>query len=261
MKNLHLYVAIPLFVCFARIELRDAPIIIQDGLSGTAAIEDMSVMAGDTTLSIDTIVLNTDETDLVPIGARFTIAAETGSPVHTVTARTPTDEGPTTSITFTPALAAGAADEAVITFLPQRIEVKIGEGNLTYTETRNMEYLLDRGDLDTVKEGDQVPMEVSLEFTYEHVTTGTGEVISPVDAVKRKGSASEWVSTSPDLCEPFSVDIIIEHNTPCGTAQDEKTTFPDFRYETLNFDLSAATISVQGKCNATEPEVERLTLS
>lgn len=257
MNNTFLFASTPQLVLHAQIELRDAPIYIQDGLAGTAAIEDMSVMAGDTTLSIDTIVLNTEDTDLVPVGARFTVAAETGSPIHTVTARTPADMSPTTSITFTPALAAGAADEAVITFLPQRLEIKVGDGNITWTEARTMEYRLDRGDLDTVKEGDQVPLEVSLEFVYEHVSTGTGEVTSPIDALKRIGPCAEWVSSSSDPCEPYAVDIVMEHVTPCGAVDDETITFPDFRYEQLQFDLSAATISVTGKCNSTEVISER----
>lgn len=256
MKNTF-YVSVAQLVCFAQIELRDAPIYIRDGMVGTAAIEDMSVMAGDVTLSIDTIVLNTEDTDLVPVGARFTVASETGSPIHTVTARTPADMSPTTAITFTPALAAGAADEAVITFLPNQLEVKVGDGNISWTEARTMEYRLDRGDLDTVKEGDQVPIEVSLEFVYEHVTTGTSEVVSPIDALKRIGPCAEWVSSSSDPCEPYAVDIVIEHTTPCGAVEDETITFPDFRYEQLQFDLSAATISVSGKCNATDVVAER----
>ena len=43
------------------------------------------------------------------------------------------------------------------------IDVKIGEGNLSYTERRTIEYTLNRGLLDEVREGDQVPMDVSLD--------------------------------------------------------------------------------------------------
>lgn len=241
----------------ARIELRDATIRIKDGLSGTAAVNDAMIMAGDSTLGVNNIVLNTADTDLIPVGARFTIAGETGSPVHTVTARTPSGSGPTTEITFTPVLAAGVIDTAVITFLPQQIEVKIGEGNLTYTENVENEYLLDRGDLDTVREGNQVPMDVSMEFVYEFVRTGTGETITPVDALKGVGGAAEWVSSSSDQCEPYAVDIEVEHNPPCGSSETETTLFPDFRRDSLEFDLGEATISCQGRCNATEPTITR----
>ena len=239
----------------ARIELRDATIRVKDGLSGTAAVNDMSVMAGDNTLGVDTVALNTTLDEQIPIGARFTIAGETGLPVHTVTDRVGPD--PTTSITFTPVLAAGVADDAVITFLPQQIEVKIGDGNLTYTENVNNEYLLDRGDLDTVREGDQVPMDVTMDFVYEFVRTGTNEAITPVDAIKGINGASEWVSSSDDECEPYAVDIEVEHNPPCGSAETETSLFPDFRRDSLDFDLSAATISCKGRCNATQPTITR----
>jgi len=239
----------------ARIELRDATIRVKDGLAGTAAVNDMSLTTGDTTFSITTVVLNTAVTNQVPIGARFTVASETGSPVHVVTARV--GPSPTTAITFTPATAAGVADAAVITFLPQQITVKIGNGNLTYTETKNYEYELDRGNLDTVREGDEAPMEVNMEFVYEFVRTGTSENITPVDAVKGVGGAAEWVSSSSDLCEPYAVDIEVEHNPPCGTSETETTTFPDFRRDSLEFDLSAATIACNGKCNASVPTIAR----
>jgi hypothetical protein len=239
----------------ARIELRDSTIRMKDGLAGTAAINDAGVMTGDNEFDIDTVALNTALTEQVPIGARFTVAGESGSPVHTVTARTGPD--PTTNIVFTPVLAAGVSDMAVITFLPQQIEVKIGDGNLTYTETKNYEYELDRGNLDTVREGDEAPMEINLEFVYEHVRTGTNENITPVDALKGIGAAAEWVSSATDQCEPYAVDMEVEHNPPCGTAETETTLFPDFRRDSLEFDLSAATIAVAGKCNASEPTITR----
>jgi hypothetical protein len=166
----------------------------------------------------------------------------------------------TCQLTFSPALSDAdgiPANDAVITFLPQQIEIKVGDGNITYTENRTYEYMLDRGDLDTVREGDQVPLDVRLECTYEHITTGTSETISPMDALKGVGSASGWVSSAEDQCEPFAIDIEVEHNPPCGNAQTETTLFPDFRADTKEVNLQDATISLTGKCNVIEPEVNR----
>lgn len=243
----------------ARIELRDCDVILQDGLSGTAKINDATPpVATDTSMTIDTIVLNTTDTDLVPIGARFKVAGETTPVYHTVTARTPADASPTTDITFTPALGAGTyADEGVVTFYPQNLDIKIGEGNLTYTEHTEYEYLKDRGDLDTVKEGDQVPMDVKLEAVFEHITQGTSEPVSPMDAIKGIGGADEWVSASADLCEPYCVDVVVLHTPPCGTSEKERVTFPDFRSESREINYKESTISITGKCKATEPLVER----
>jgi hypothetical protein len=245
----------------ARIELRDAVIKIRDGLAGTALINEPVTPPAedDTTFDIDTVSLNTTVTTLVPVGARFTVAGETaGTTVHTVTGRTPTDSGPTTNIVFTPALGAGTyVDGGTVTFQSQEVEIKVGDGDVTYTENNEYNYDLDRGDLDTVREGDQVPMDVKFDIIYEHITTGTNETISPMDALKRTGGAAEWVSSATDLCEPYAVDIEVVHTPPCGTAQKETTVFPDFRSESREVSFKDSAISVSGKCNAVEPIVSR----
>jgi len=242
----------------ARIELRYCTIRIKDGLSGTSAIDGMGVMAGDATFSVQTTVLNTAVTTKIPVGARFTVAGETtATTVHTVTARN-VDTAVTGSITFSPVLGPGTyADEGVLTFLPQALTISIGEGDLKYTETRNFKYDLDRGLLDTVRFGDEVPMDVNSSFTYEHITTGTSETISPVDAIKQIGGAAEWVSSDSDECQPYAVDIEITHTPVCGSSEVEVTTFPDFRYEKVEPDFKNSLITISGKCAATEPIVSR----
>ena len=243
----------------ARIELKNAPLYIRDGLSGTGLVDQLVTppVTTDTDMTIDTVVLNSTVTDQVPVGARFTVVGETGTPEHTVTDRDP-NTGTTTNILFTPGLASGVADNAVITFLPHLLFIKIGEGNVTFTETKERLYDLDRGLLDTVRDGDQQPLELNLEFTYVFVTSQTNKVITPVDSLKQLQDASEWVSSSTDKCEPYAVDIELRHCLPCGTDEDEKLVFSDFRYETLEYDLQEATIAVSGRCNVTDAVATRL---
>lgn len=239
----------------ARIQLRDTTIYLQDGLSGSGAVNDVAGLSGgETSVDVNTLVLNTDETDLVPIGARFTVVGEAVANVHTVTARTPTATAPTTNITFTPAIeaASSVADGAVITFLPQRIAIKIGEGDLSWTESRELIYDRDRDLLDTVRLGQEQPVSVELNFTFEYVTTESGQAITPVDALKRVGEATEWVSSSSDLCEPYAVDIYVIHDIPCGTDQDQDFLFQDFRWESLDYSIQDATIAVSGQCNVSD---------
>lgn len=164
----------------------------------------------------------------------------------------------TVAITFSPALSAGTyADGGAITFLPQELAIKIGDGNLTYTEQSEYNYDLDRGALDTVRSGDEVPMEVALNFVYEWMTTGTGEAVTPMDAIKRKGGAAEWVSSSADPCEPYCIDIEVVYTPICGGAEIETSLFPDFRSESREVDFGEAAVSVSGRCNATEPTITR----
>lgn len=244
----------------ARIELRDVTVYFQDGFSGSAVIETAAPADGDGNLNVNTVVTTDTPTGMVPVGGRFTINSVT-SQIYTITGETNTANS-VNNITFTPNLA--TADtvpslDDVLTFLPQRIEVKMGEGNLTFTEAKEYEYLLDRGNLDTVKEGDEQPVEVSLEFVYEYIKTSTGEDITPVDAIKQIGEASGWITSASDQCEPYAVDMLAKHCVPCGTDEDEDVLLQDFRWESLDYDYQAATIAVSGKCNVSDATITRST--
>lgn len=243
----------------AVIDLKDVVISILDGLSGTADGGPVTApVETDTAMDVANVALNTSITDQIPIGARFTIAGETDATVvHTVTARTPTS-GSTTNITFSPALGPGTYTmSAALTFQSQKLDIKIGQGNLTYSEHRNIEYRLNRGKLDTTREGDEVPMDVSLDADFEHIISGTGEDITPTEAMKGMGAAAEWVSSATDKCEPYAVDIEALNALSCGTTQSEDFLFPDFRWEQGDFDFQKGTIAFKGKCNAKEPVITR----
>jgi len=51
---------------------------------------------------------------------------------------------------------------------PNELIVVVGEGNVTFTERKNMDYVLDRGVLGSVREGDQAPVEVSLDAEWSY---------------------------------------------------------------------------------------------
>jgi len=248
----------------SRLELKHCTVRFKDGLSGTSAINEGTTapVETDTSFDIDTVALNTDVTTKVPVGARFTVAGETDSTqIHTVTQVTNNGDV-TETISFTPALGPGTyVDDGVLTFTNQQITIKVGDGNITYTENKNYDYELDRGALDSVREGDEAPMDVNIDFVYEFITTGTSESITPMDALKKKGGAADWVSSSSDLCEPYAIDIEVEYTPPCGGSEKELTLFPDFRPDSKEVDFSEAAVSVSGRCNATEPTITRVAQS
>lgn len=139
---------------------------------------------------------------------------------------------------------------------PNELTVKIGEGNFTWSEMYNREYKKDRGNLDTVRNGDQEPMEVSFEVRYTEIKAASG--VSFEDFLKQINGASAYASTDSDACAPYAVDIQVIHTPPhCTTQQIETLTFPDFRVEKLDHDIKAGTISCSGKCNAVQPTVAR----
>lgn len=142
--------------------------------------------------------------------------------------------------------------------------VTVGEGNLTYTERRNVEYTRDRGSLDEVRLGDEEPLEVRLDFVWEYIASGpvatsTGAQTPTVeDALKQQGPAVGWVSTDSDTCRPYAVDIEIHYDpTPSSCGDEEVILLQDFRYETLEHDLRAGTVALTGRCNVTEASVTR----
>jgi len=143
------------------------------------------------------------------------------------------------------------------------LEVKVGEGNLTFNETRNMEYTLDRGTLDEVREGDQVPVDVSLDFIWEYLKGQTGSNTPTIeDALKKRGEAADWTSSDSDACRPYAVDLEITYSPSPVTCGDmEIILLQDFRWEGLNHDLRAGSVAVTGKCNITEATVTRQTNS
>lgn len=199
--------------------------------------------------------------------------------------------------------------------------IKLGDGNFTATEKRNVEYTNDGGRLDEVRSGDEEPMELSIDGTWletagrttsPDVTTSgavasagatsaalaTPQLVATVssifkhagvrytvvsatdslltftpalmadipasttlvfeaveltleDVLKQRKGARGWVSSDSDVCRPYALDVVLSYSS-CGDAFKE-VTYPDFRYEQLVWDASAATVSLSGKCNAVEP--------
>jgi hypothetical protein len=244
----------------ARKELRHCVIEVQDGLAGTAKVNQpmTAPMAADSSLTIDSVDLNSIIGTKVPVGARFTIAGETDAEVeHTVLTRTMSMDV-VTAITFAPALGAGTyVDNGVLTFLPQLISIKLGEGDVKWTEKNEYTYDLDRGNLDGVRKANEIPMDVSFNFIFDHVKSDSGEAITPMEAIKGIGAASEWVTSATDKCEPYAVDIIVIDTPPCHPENRETILFPDFRSESREASFKDAAISISGRCNAQEPEITR----
>jgi hypothetical protein len=135
--------------------------------------------------------------------------------------------------------------------------IVVGEGNMSYTEKVAREYLLDRGVIYGVRDGDEEPVDVSFEFMWEFLKASTGDPPTVEDALKHRGEAVAWVTSGADPCEPYCVDIEVTYTPVCAGVETETITFAEFRYEELDHDMSAGTISITGKCNIKEPVVVR----
>ncbi len=160
--------------------------------------------------------------------------------------------------TITPALDFAHVDGAAITFTGRALEINVGDGNLTWSEKKEFNYDLNRGDLDTVREGNSVPVDTSINAVYEFIKAPAGDLTPTFEEVlKQIGRAAAWISSSSDLCEPYAVDIEIVHTPVCSGVDIETTTIPDFRYESLDHDPREATISATGRANVTAATTTR----
>lgn len=135
----------------------------------------------------------------------------------------------------------------------ESVLVKVGEGNITWTERKNIEYTLDAGKLDEVREGDEAPVEVSMDFVWQFLKTSNG-TSGDGTGVKNILEGTGYTSTDPDTCRPYACDIEI-HYTPECEGSNETITLPDFRAEEFSHDASAGQISVSGRCNVTKATV------
>lgn len=239
----------------AQFDLKNALIYFQDGYGEAGAINNVAGYAsGVTTITVDAIA------GIVPVGVLFVFSGHTTE--YTVVSTTESS-GNTTSIVFTPALTDAVVDNEVLTIGPRTLRIKIGEGNLTFSEKRAIQYIKDRGVLDEVRLGDQEPMDVKLDMQWQNLTGSDPDTAppEPEDVLKRRGAAADWVSSDPDTCRPFAIDIVLVYVPTCPSIKGEKIVLADYRYEMIDHDSKAGTIGTTGKCNILSALVARFAQS
>ena len=171
----------------------------------------------------------------------------------------PTSGNTTTSITFAPALGPGTySTTAALTFKPQQINIKIGEGNLTYTEHRDYQLPLGprlagyrpraEGCPDGREAGRRVRAhhqrhrrERSARWRRSRASTARRSGLAPRPTCANRTASTWWWSTT----------------RPARQSNRETNVFPMFRAETREINYNAATIVLTGKCKASEPVTYR----
>ncbi len=161
-----------------------------------------------------------------------------------------------TVATITPVLPFDVTSGDAVVEVGKTVEVKIGEGTLTYSEKRAVVYVLNRGKIYTVKLGDDAPVDISFQFIWEFLRSASGEPPTIEEALRQIGAASGWVSTSADPCEPYAVNVVICNVPPCE-GSTERIQLTNFRHEDLSHDLKNGQVSITGKANTAFAEVTR----
>ena len=140
------------------------------------------------------------------------------------------------------------------------VQVKVLDGNLTYDEKRGVESTLDRGTLDSIRNADDEPMDVTLDFMWDYLSSGSSTPPATVEEVLKKlAPADDWFNASTDPCTPHSVNIAIANAQECVGVDDEVIEILEFYYESLNHDLDDGSVSITGRANKTQATAVRVT--
>jgi len=264
----------------AQIDIKEATITAFDGTLGTVALEsapsdsDLTLTAiskhiGSDKISIEMLDPGTATAALgiVVDGRKITVNLATSASAITSTAalvKGIIDGDADASALVTVALetaGTGIVEAQVeVTLDGQKsFSIKIGEGNLTYSEHRNVEFTRDRGILDTVKNADEEPLDLTIDGTWEWVT-GVPSSGTPTfeDILNNSGEASTWVTTADDTCQPYCVDVELWNAPGCILIEDEIIMFEEYYHESVDHDLSEGTIATAGRCNRTRATPRRV---
>jgi len=128
------------------------------------------------------------------------------------------------------------------------ITLALEEGNLSFTVTKNVIEVLDRGVLSHMRQGDEVPVTLSFGIKFiEFYTSGDDETL--YEAVMNEAGGAAWISTNDDGGDVYTVDMLFTIATPTSGEEAEIITFTKVRgnftfnegdeYNTLAFDGTA----------------------
>jgi len=123
------------------------------------------------------------------------------------------------------------------------VTAKIADGTLTIEQARNIEYVLDRRQLDDVRQGDDVPLTVDMSIRWLY---SNGSLRTAID-----GNGGETSSDSSP-CRPYACDLVLALDPSCSSL-GQSVEISDFRYENITFDAPNGVMRVRGRANVTTP--------
>jgi len=266
----------------AQIDIKEATVTIFDGTLGTVTMDstnaDADLVFTAKSKHIGSDKISVEMIDPATASAVLGVVVATGSRKITINLATSTASAITstaalikTAVEALPAAAAlvtvtletagtGVVEAIVEASLDgqKSYAVKIGEGNLTYNEQKPREFTRDRGALDTVRNADDEPVDVSMDATWEWIGSVSGSTtLTLEDVVKQRKEAAAWVTTADDTCQPYCVDIEIWNAPNCTGVEDELLMLEEYYYESVDHDLRDGTINTSGRCNRTEATSRR----
>ena len=185
----------------------------------------------------------------------------TGGTSPDVTIASVQDGTTTWEVTFTPAIASGSvpSDDDVITFYPRKVEVKVGEGDIGHSKTKDTQIDRDRGTIDGGRDGDEQAMTVDFAFVYDWLRSTTTDAPTVDEALEREGEAADWTNAARDDCEPYQVTLKLIDAPNCGSEQAEIILYKYFIAQDVSASVRDAAVTVSGICLTPKPVKYRVT--
>lgn len=119
------------------------------------------------------------------------------------------------------------------TATPLEVTLTLEMGDLEFEIVTENVQVKDRGNLDHVRPGDQMPSPLSFSVKLDRMH----EASSPVtlyNALTATGAASSWVTVG-DAWEPYAVEVEFVVTDPAGGSDDETITFTKVFKESIKY--------------------------
>lgn len=136
---------------------------------------------------------------------------------------------------------------------PNEITVALEDGGISYTETNNVDVIMDRGVLDHVRQGDEAPVEISVSLKFQSFIADAAPTV--YEALTQTGDASSWASTRSGE-DVYTLNWIFEIQDT-SNATNETLTFSDVWPESIDFAEGTPfnTLEVSGRALITAPSI------
>jgi len=141
--------------------------------------------------------------------------------------------------------------------VPNSMEIPLSEGDLKFTEKNNSFIVLNRGKIDSRKQGDESVLDLSFTLKFEQWKYRQGITgLSPIDALKGSSvaSAAGWVNSDP--CGPYAVTIRFRIYNPCNRTQYEDMLFTKVHIDEFAFSEGNEYNTVAVKGTALQGQVD-----
>jgi hypothetical protein len=151
------------------------------------------------------------------------------------------------------------------TTTPLSVTIDCDAGDLNIVTHKDRKVIMNRGTLDHVREGTQVPVDVSFTVYFSEFLTDETSSYTPYELLMQEGDASTAKSTRVDTAEAYCVDVEFTVTNPDADAaeKDELITISDFFVDDITFQEGNDfnTLAVKGRAMISKPTIAKLSRS